>query len=139
MKLVLVDTSIWSEVLRRRKNINLQTHKTLRSLIEEGKASIIGPIRQEILSGIKDVGQFESLKDTLSSFDDITIDSQMYELAAKFNNTCRSKGVQGSHVDFLICAVASHHGFEIYTSDKDFKSYSKHISIKIFDSKNYLK
>ena len=139
MKLILVDTSIWSEVLRRRKNINLQTHKILRSLIEEGKASIIGPIRQEILSGIKDPEQFESLKDTLSSFDDISIDSQIYELAAQFSNTCRSKGIQGSHIDFLICAVASHHDLEIYTSDKDFKNYSKHIDIKLFNSKNHLK
>jgi len=32
---------------------------------------IIGPIRQELLSGISDISQFNKLKDMLSAFEDI--------------------------------------------------------------------
>ena len=139
MSNILVDTSIWSEILRRRKTINLQVHKIMTTLIEDGRVSIIGPIRQEILSGIKEKSQFTKLKEHLKYFDDIEMNSDVYELAAEFNNTCRAKGVQGSSVDFLICAVASFYNMEIYTSDKDFNHYKKHLDIKLFDGKSSLK
>ncbi len=139
MSNVLVDTSIWSEILRRRKTINLQIHKIMTSLIQDGNVSIIGPIRQEILSGIKERAQFDKLKEHLECFDDIEMNSDVYELAAEFCNTCRGKGVQGSPVDFLICAVASYYKMEIYTTDKDFNHYKKHLDIRLFDGKSYLK
>jgi hypothetical protein len=48
---VLVDTCIWSKALRR-KNCNSNVIKRLADLIYDGRVAIIGPIRQEILSGI---------------------------------------------------------------------------------------
>ena len=78
----------------------------------DSRALIIGPIRQEILSGIKDEAQFEKLKNSLQPFDDNPISPMEYELAARLNNQCRSKGIQGSHIDFLICAVAINNSME---------------------------
>ena len=42
------------------------------------------------------------------------------------------KGVQGSHIDFLICAVAVRLSVEIYTTDKDFLNYQKHLPIQLY-------
>jgi predicted nucleic acid-binding protein len=56
-----------------------------------------------------------------------------YELAAEFSNKCRKKGVQGSHIDFLICAVANRIDIPIFTNDKDFDRYQNIISIKLFE------
>jgi predicted nucleic acid-binding protein len=132
---VLVDTSVWSLVLRRNtvsKNIqnNLIVNEII-ELINETRAKIIGPIRQEILSGIPDINQYIKLKNKLQAFDDIIINSSDYELAAEFYNTCRKKGIQGSHTDFLICAVAHQNNYLIFTTDKDFTHYSKIIDIKL--------
>ena len=129
---VLVDTSIWSLSLRRdsKKNLNYKTE--LSELIKEVRVQIIGPIRQEILSGIKSTKQFNDLNKYLSYFPDIEIITKDYEQAAIFFNTCRSKGIQGSNTDFLICSVADNNDLEIFTSDKDFQNYQKFLPIKLY-------
>lgn len=65
---------------------------------------LIGPIRQEILSGIKDKKQFNLPREKLESFYDHKITWNDYKTVAEFFNLCRSKGIKGSNTDFLICA-----------------------------------
>jgi len=132
---VLVDTSMWSLTFRRKKNQNPEELKLTGELIElirEGRTIIIGPIRQELLSGIANKDQYLSLKAKLSAFEDIPIITHDYELAADFFNQCRQKGIQGSHIDFLICAVIHRNNIPIFTTDKDFERYSKHIEIALY-------
>lgn len=127
---VLVDTCIWSSVLRR-KNPDQRHIDKLNDLVKDGRVSIIGPIRQEILSGIYNMEQFRKLKKILSSFEDIPLETRHFEKAAEFSNLCRKKGVQGSTIDFLICAVSFMENLEIFTDDTDFKSYGKFLPIKL--------
>ena len=127
---VLVDTCIWSGVLRH-KNPDSELTNKLKDLITDGRVSIIGPIRQEILSGISNVRQFQKLKKILSSFDDIPLETGHFEKAAEFSNICRRKGIQGSTIDFLICAVAHLENLEIFTTDSDFENYSKSLPIEL--------
>jgi predicted nucleic acid-binding protein len=132
---VLVDTSIWSLAFRRKKESKSLRHtmivNELKELINETRAVIIGPIRQEILSGISDEKQYLSLKEKLKAFDDVVIKQSDFELAAEFSNICRKKGIQGSHIDFLICAVALQNNFLVFTDDKDFDLYSKILAVKL--------
>ncbi len=51
--------------------------------------------------------------------------------AARFFNTCRTHGVQGSHIDFLISAVAANNGFAILTLDNDFSRYAQFINLSL--------
>jgi predicted nucleic acid-binding protein len=127
---VLVDTCVWSEILRR-KTPDPARAKTLTKLIQEGRVVLIGPIRQELLSGLSDSTQFTRLKETLAAFDDIPLESDHFVTAAEFSNTCRKKGVQGSTIDFLICAVACQEELLIFTTDKDFHRYKKHLPIEL--------
>ena len=127
---VLVDTCIWSSALRH-KNPNLELIEKLNDLINDGRVSIIGPIRQEILSGIPSAKQFHKLKKTLSSFEDIPLRTEHYEKAAEFCNICRKQGIQGSTIDFLICAVAHLENLEIFTTDNDFENYSTFLPIEL--------
>ena len=129
MKKVLVDTNIWSTILRRSSEEDVIIRKNIELLIGESRLAIIGPIRQEVLSGIKDEKKFHILKNHLSSFEDEIIDSVDYENAAKVFNDCRSKGIAASAIDSLIVAVIQRNGFEIYTKDKDFDEYSKIVKI----------
>ena len=130
---VLVDTPIWSYSLRSpNKEYQNKIHQ-LESLIRDQRALIIGPIRQEILSGYSDLRKYKKLKEKLSSFENTPIHDADYEFAAELCNHCRKKGVQGSHIDFLICAVAKRIDVSIFTTDKDFFNYQKAISIKLFE------
>ena len=69
----------------------------------------MGPIRQEVLSGIRDLKAFERLRDHLASFPDEPLTSTDYERAAACFNACQARGVRGSITDFLLCAVSSGH------------------------------
>ena len=76
--------------------------------------------------------RYQKLRDKLRAFPNEPIIDLDYEIAAEYSNICRRKGIQGSHVDFLICAVASRLKMEIYTNDKDFGYYSKHLPISLY-------
>jgi predicted nucleic acid-binding protein len=134
---VLVDTSVWSQALRRQKqeivpNTSLQVVHRLGSLIEDGRVAMLGPIRQELLSGIKTQAQFESLRHILSAFPDEKLDAEDYELAANSFNACRQLGIQGSNTDFLICAVSLAKKWPIFSLDKDFERYQKCLPLILF-------
>lgn len=125
---VLVDTSVWSLALRRTPRDLSAAEKAvvaeLAELINEGRAKIIGLIRQELLSGIKTHGQFAKLLEILRSFPDEPLATTDYEAAAAAGNQCRSKGLAVSVSDMLICAVAESRGWAIFSTDPDFKRYA---------------
>ncbi|MEM6533332.1 MAG: PIN domain-containing protein [Myxococcota bacterium] len=122
---VIVDTSIWSEVLRRRKRGASRHAAELRELIDEGRVALLGPVRQELLSGVKTQAQFDKLRETMRAFADIELESEDFEEAALAFTACRAKGIQGSNTDFLLCAVAIRREYEIFTSDGDFSHFQR--------------
>ena len=126
---VLVDTNIWSLALRRKTDS--ETTYKLKELIYSYQVVMIGPVRQELLSGISKADEFDKLKSKLEAYDDFPITTREYETAAAFYNTCRKHGVQGSMIDFLICAVAVNNDMNIYTKDIDFGNFSKYLPIKL--------
>lgn len=131
---ILIDTSVWSIALRH--SIEMDGSKEIREqlyvLIDDSRVAMIGPIRQELLSGIKSESQFNHLKKHLEPFRDTDLETEDYILAAKFFNHCRSAGIQGSHIDFLICAVSSRRKFPLFTTDKDFLNYKEQIDYPLF-------
>ena len=132
---VLIDTSVWSLALRR-KNESLSTNERflvaeLSELIREGRARMIGLVRQELLSGIKATEQYEKLRLHLRSFPDEVVDTSDYEEAAKAGNRCRAKGVVVSIVDILLCAVANKRLWTIFSTDPDFSDYAKVLPLRI--------
>lgn len=130
---VLIDTSALSQVLRRnRADQSSAIRKLVSDLIKEFRVVIVGPIRQEILSGIADKTQFSKVKKILHSFEDYPLEISDYERAAEMSNICRAKGIQGSNVDFLICAVSERYHLNILTLDHDFQHYVKHLPIILF-------
>jgi predicted nucleic acid-binding protein len=132
---VLVDTSVWSLALRRKTERLNTTEKflvaELSELIREGRARLIGLVRQELLSGIKTTEHYEKLRLYLHSFPDEPIDTLDHEEAARAGNQCRGKGIVVSIVDILLCAVAISREWAIFTTDPDFTSYAKVIPISI--------
>jgi predicted nucleic acid-binding protein len=132
---VLVDPSVWSLAFRR-KLVDLNSTEQslvheLRDLIQQGRAQLLGPVRQEVLSGIKNSDQFEKLRSVLRPFRDEPLELEDYEMAAIVTNRCRSKGIAMSAVDALLCAVALRKNLVIFTTDSDFKNYSRILALKL--------
>ncbi len=135
MNFVLIDTSVWSLAFRKRKltSDDKKLIEYLMFLIRNQYAIMIGPIRQEILSGISDEDKFVKLKNALETFSDFHITTEDYETAAEYYNKCRSAGIQGSHIDYLVCSVAHNNDFLILTLDKDFFNYKNYLDIQLID------
>jgi predicted nucleic acid-binding protein len=134
--MVLVDTPVWSLSLRRRA-IDLspserRVTQSLYNLVRNSNARLLGPTRQEVLSGIREESQFLRIRDHLRGFTNVELDASDYEEAARASNQCRRRGIAGSPVDLLICAVAVRHGWQVFTTDRDFSRYAAVLPIQLF-------
>jgi predicted nucleic acid-binding protein len=133
---VIVDTSVWSLALRRAKRVDTSPTRELAQLIEDGRVAMLGPVRQELLSGIKDKRQFAMLREHLRAFPDLALEAADYEDAASAFNQCRERGVQGSNTDFLICAAANRRDYAIFTTDGDFRHFSRVLKVRLHESRS---
>ena len=136
---VLIDTSVWSQALRRQNSdavglLESRVVDLLKELIHDGRVALLGPVRQELLSGVKAKVQFEKLQEILRVFPDESLSTADYELAAQSFNNCRQAGVQGSNTDFLICAVSINRQWPVLSLDKDFELYQKHLPLKLYNA-----
>jgi len=127
---VIVDTSVWSLALRRRAPAHA-TVEEFRRLVVQGRVAMLGPIRQELLSGLREAAVFRRLRDHLRAFADEPLDHEDYERAAEHFNTCRAAGIQGSNTDFLLCAVAERRAFPVLTTDADFRRYAALLPVRL--------
>lgn len=135
--IVLVDTTIWSLALRRRRRTLNELEQLLvlewTRLVQSGEAVLIGPIRQEILSGIREEKSFESIRESLGDFRYLEIHPDDYDQAARFFNRCRTHGITGTAIDLLLCAVAHRFETPIFTTDPDFGYYAPHTGIRLHE------
>ncbi len=123
---ILADSCAWSLLLRRKSGAVLRKEEQLMltaitEAIRDGQVAIIGPIRQEVLSGIKNLAQFDKLSAALATFPDEPLTTHHYEEAARFFNLCRSHGIECGATDILICAAAARKQWTILTSDQALK------------------
>jgi predicted nucleic acid-binding protein len=133
--MVLVDTPVWSLALRRRPEHLSGSQQglanALAELIREGRVQLVGPIRQELLSGIHEEAQFKKIRDYLRAFREPSLEAEDYEEAARMTNQCRARGIAGSSVDFLICAAAHRRNWTILTTDRDFQNYAEVLPLRL--------
>ena len=120
---VLVDTCVWSLALRRRDKTSLSIDERrlaarLTEAVQDSNVVMIGPIRQEVLSGIKDEAQFVKAERLLDPFPDEPLGTVDYIEAARLFNLCRGRGVQCGPVDMLICSIAVRKRCLILTNDQ---------------------
>jgi predicted nucleic acid-binding protein len=133
---ILVDTPIWSLALRR-KDADLapserRVTQLLHQVVDEGRAQLLGPVRQELLSGLREDAQFRRLRDYLRDFPDVLLATGDYEEAARASSECRKAGIATTPVDMLICAVGLHHSWQIFSTDRDFSHFASVLPIQLF-------
>jgi predicted nucleic acid-binding protein len=128
----IVDTSVWSLALRRKKRQETEeTHKLTILLTEGERIFLPGIILQEILQGIRKQEQFKEVCESLSFLPFLKATHDDYIFASDIFNTCRSKGIQAGSIDCLIAALAIRNDCSLLTSDKDFMYIAKYHELKL--------
>ena len=132
---LVVDTSVWSLVLRRpRVDENNSYVQAFRHHVEhENALFLIGNILQELLDGVKTQQAFTTLNKLLTPFPLLDLTRDTYVYAAQLRNACRAKGIQAGPIDFLISAVCIEYGFPILTADHDFSNIAKHSELVVLE------
>ena len=128
---LVVDTSVWSLVLRRPRVDEDDPHvRTFRWHLESGDGLfVVGNILQELLDGLRSTKQFDRLLTLMDPYPLLDLDRQTYVAAARLQSVCRSKGINAGPIDFLIAAACSQHGFPLLTADKDFVRIASHCDL----------
>ncbi len=131
---VIVDTSVWSLALRRRNREEAPETIALSALISDGRVVLLGAVRQEILSGVRHIEQFDRLRSALDPFPDEPIGTDDYIEAARLCNKCLQAGVITENTDCLISAVATNRGMKVFTTDNDFMHISAIVPLMLHET-----
>ncbi len=119
---LVVDTSVWSLVLRRpRVHESNPFVRAFRHHVESQHGiHLVGNILQELLDGLRNRKDFDRLVRLLEPFPLIQLERETYIAAAELRRRCRSKGVQVGTIDCLIAAACILHNYPLITADHDF-------------------
>jgi len=129
---VIVDTSVWSLVLRRGFPSDDPQAIRLTDMLEEGRpVALLGVILQEVLQGIRNPSEFDRIRSSLEVFPLLDLGRDDFVAAAELWNLCRSHGVQASPTDCLITAACLRHDCTLLTSDQDFQYMARFCPLQL--------
>jgi len=114
---VLVDTSVWIEVFRRRSAFSLE------SVVAFDDIVTCLPVVQEVLQGFDDERGYAVARDAMMAMPivEAPLGWEVVEQAANLYRTARRAGVTvRSGVDCLIAACAIRHRLTVLHADRDF-------------------
>lgn len=128
---IVVDTSVWSRTLRRRRvDADDPYVAAFRRRLDAGDGVfLVGLILQELLDGTASERDWGRLLEALEPFPLLDVDRGTHILAARLGAACRRKAVQAGTVDLLIAAACVENGFPLLTADKDFLPISRHCEL----------
>jgi predicted nucleic acid-binding protein len=127
MSLVLVDTSVWINLLGPTPNQLLSAESLY-------QIATCPPIIQEVLQGVKDDLIYKKISASFLAFPcfDQNLPKERYLEAAMIYRSGRKRGLTiRSSVDCLIAAVAVAHGLPIWHRDRDFSTLAKYLDLKL--------
>ncbi|MCW7483220.1 type II toxin-antitoxin system VapC family toxin [Leptospira kanakyensis] len=137
---LLIDTSVWSEALRRKnKSVNSEDTFLYQIIKNEEEIFLTGIILQEILTGIKNQKLFDDINNQLRFFNFINPTNKDHILAAQLRNDLANKGLAVASIDILIAQIAISNNLTLATYDSDFEKIANNSKLKILKFENYYK
>src|SRR5260370_6658382 len=104
--MVIVEPTVWSLATRRRavalSEQECRLTQGLDELVREGRVQLLGTVRQEVLSGIREDTQFQRVRKHLRFFEDVMLAAEDYEEAARMSNRCKRSGIASTAADMSI-------------------------------------
>ncbi|MGH7976060.1 MAG: PIN domain-containing protein [Limisphaerales bacterium] len=116
--MVLVDSSVWIEVLRRDGNVYVKL--ALENLLEEYEAAFCGPVKLEVLGGARAQDR-EKLETHFSRIPYFQMKDSAWDNAKKLAWRLRDRGCNTPWNDILIAAISVEADCRIYAVDKHFE------------------
>jgi len=126
--MVLVDTSIWVEVLRQGDGLDLE------ALVEFDEVVTCPPVVQEVLQGIRDPEAHALARESMLALPmlESPMPLSVYLEAAELYRVARRGGFTvRSSVDCVIAACAARHSIAILHRDRDFDALAKVAAIDV--------
>jgi hypothetical protein len=123
--MILVDTSVWVELLRAKPRHPIKEEVLLRFVT-------CGPILQEVLQGLLPAPQSESFRRALLSIPVLSdpLPTNLFLTAADIFQQGRRRGITiRSSVDCLIAAVAMENLVPVWHRDRDFEAIARYTGL----------
>lgn len=134
---LLVDTSVWSSVLRRDTPDPRPASDALRKALTDGtEVATTGIILFELLRGAVPQRARDAIQQRFAALRYLEPGRDDYIAAAELSNTCRASGVQLPLADSLIAQLAIRHDLVLLTLDRDFFHASVHIPLGVWDGES---
>lgn len=125
--MLLVDTSVWIAVFRKRRPLRLEDH----AAIEEVVTCL--PVLQEVLQGFREEDAFQVAREAMLALPIVEspLRLDVFEEAAQLFRSARRAGLNvRSGVDCLIGVCALRHGLTLLHHDRDFDQLANISSLK---------
>lgn len=130
---LLVDTSVWSLLLRRDTRHDVPEVAALENALGGDDLVVsTGIILQEILQGAVPSKARRAILDSFAYVSMKTPSREDHVAAADLRNACRRGGVQLGTVDALIAQLAIRDEDELLTADRDFHHAAAHIPLRLW-------
>ena len=129
----LVDTSVWSLLLRRDRPPSVPQVDALVHALEAGNRVLsTGLILQELLQGFSGPKAKQQIVERFASFPLLNPARDDHIAAAELRNFCRTRGVQTGTIDALLAQLCIRHELTLLTTDVDFDHIAKHTSLRVW-------
>ena len=129
----LVDTSVWSLLLRRDRPPSVPQVDALIDALETGNRVLCtGLILQELLQGFSGPKAKQQIVERFAAFPLLNPDREDHIAAAELRNLCRTRGVQAATIDALLAQLCIRHELTLLTTDVDFSHIAKHTSLHVW-------
>ncbi len=115
--MVVLDTSIWVEYLKRPDTAPAAEAERL---IVSGRALVLGPVTAELLQGARSEKEFETLREALEGLPFAEGTRETWISVGRLSYSLRRKGTPVPLSDLYIAVLAMEVGASVYTLDQDF-------------------
>jgi predicted nucleic acid-binding protein len=130
---LLVDTSVWSLVLRRNAPADAAEAARLAEALRTGEAVLTtGLVLQELLQGFAGPRDRDRIVERFAALPLLTPDRRDHIEAAELRNRCRRHGLQVGTIDALLAQLCLRHDLTLLTTDNDFRGMARHCELQVW-------
>ncbi len=128
--MVLVDSSVWIEALRRNGRLDIKL--AVEGLLEVYEAQWCAPVRLEVLGGARP-GERRRLGQHLSVIPYRPCGEQDWDRSISLAWKLRDKGLTVPWLDVVIASLALHDGIRLFAVDEHFKKISALTGLALYE------